>query len=196
MKNKAKLRILIDMDDTTCDLGHSWEKWINENGDPDFKWENVKSWNVYDWTSIGKKCYDFCATPGVFLDLEPLPDSILVINRLKQNGHDIHFCTSDPKNSITKEGETLSNAKLEKIEWLKYHFKWFNPDEHITFSQDKGSVPGDVLFDDRAKWSFEFPGKFVCLDTPYNQNAVGFRIYSWLEFDALIEDLAAYQKKK
>lgn len=193
---KQKFRILIDMDDTTCILSKPWEKWIQENGDPNFLWENVKSWNVADWTKIGKKCYEFLTVPGIFLDLEPLPDALTLINKLRMQGHTIHFCTSDPENSPTAVGNSMSNAKIEKIEWLKHHFKWFNPETDITFSHDKGSVPGDILFDDRGKWGYEFPGIFICKDTNYNKSWSGFRVSSWKEFDDLIQQLSQYAPKR
>lgn len=191
-KQFKKFKILLDMDDVTCYLSKPWEKWIQDNGDPSFLWENVQNWNVHEWTAIGKKCYDFLSIPGIFLDLEPLPEAIPMINKLKTLGHTIHFCTADPLNSLTKPGNDRPNAQIEKIEWLKHHFKWFNPDTDITFSHDKGTVPGDILFDDRAKWGYEFPGIFICKATNYNKNWTGFRVNTWLEFFQLIQDLSKY----
>lgn len=195
-KKKQRYRILVDMDDTTCVLSKPWEKWIQENGEPGFLWEHVKSWNVNEWTVIGSKCYEFLQVPGIFLDLEPLPDAINTINKLRMQGHVIHFCTSDPPNSLTMVGESMSNAKKEKIEWCKAHFKWFNPETDITFSHDKGSVPGDILFDDRAKWGYDFPGIFILKDANYNKQYPGYRVTSWKEFDALIQELSQYAPKK
>jgi 5'(3')-deoxyribonucleotidase len=183
-KNKFMFHILVDMDEVTCDLHSEWVKWINENGDPDLKAEDVKSWNFDQYTSIGKKCYEFLAIPGVFLDLKPKQNALQVIERLRKMGHTIQFCTSPPINSPT--------AKEEKTEWLKHHFKWFNPETDVIFSHDKSDEEGDILFDDRAKWCYEFPGVGVCMDAPHNQGYEGFRVTNWLEFESLIKHFTKY----
>lgn len=195
-RNKRKFRILVDMDDTLLHLSPAWEEWIQKNGDPTFTWDQVKSWNVHEWTEIKHKAYDFLTIPGIFLDLKAQDDAINTVNKLRAQGHTIHFCTSDPENSPTEVGASMSNAKIEKIEWLKHHFKWFNPETDITFSHDKGSVPGDILFDDRAKWGWEFPGVFICKDANYNKDWHGYRVQTWKEFFDLIQRLSLYLDPK
>lgn len=177
------LHILVDMDDTTCLLSKPWEQWIQENGDPDFKWTDVKSWYVDQYTNIGKNCYQFLEVPGVFLALEPLPGAIKTIEKLRSLGHRIQFCTSPPN----------ENAKIEKIQWLKHHFPWVDETSDVVFSHNKQEVTGDILFDDRAKWLAEFPGTSIAMDTHYNKHFTsGFRVQNWKEFFDLITRIARY----
>lgn len=177
--------ILVDMDDVTCDLSTPWEAWIKENGDPEFSSENISTWYVNQHTKIGKKAYEFLATPGVFLNLQAKKGAILYIKKLREDGHRIQFCTSPPENHPT--------AKEEKTEWLKHHFKWFNPETDVIFSNNKTEEDGDILFDDRVKWCFEFPGKAVCMARPWNKYYEGFRVYTWQEFYDLVQMFRRYK---
>lgn len=185
-KPRKTFHILVDMDEVTCDLQTPWTSWINENGDPDFHHSKIKNWNTHEYTSIGKKCYEFLENGASFLDLKPIQGALEHINKLRVAGHTIQFCTADP---IHGNREDVKNCK---IEWLKHYFKWFNPETDIVFSNDKGSVPGDILFDDRAKWGWEFDGIFICMDKPYNKDWTGYRVTNWEEFTTLVKRLSHF----
>lgn len=182
IKKYKTFDILVDMDEVTADLAKPWEKWVQENGDPDFLWANVKSWNTHAYSSIGKKVYEFLQQEGLFLFLEPVEGAIEGINHLRRKGHRITWCTSNP----------TEQSKDEKIEWLKEHFKWFKPETDIVFSHNKCLVPGDIIIDDRAKTLFEFPGTSIAMDAEYNKHYPGFRAKSWPEVIEIVRQLSMY----
>lgn len=184
-----KLTIAHDMDDVVCDLQTPWFKWINETYDDNITTEKVKSWSVHLYTKAKKECYKFLDIPGVFLNLEPKQDAIKVMNKMNQDGHKIIFCTSNPTEA----------SKEEKIEWLKHHVKFFNPDTDIIFSHDKPTdlrkhTQADVLFDDRLRWLVEFDKISIGMAYPYNQSFTGFRVTNWNDYYTLINQISNLKK--
>ena len=176
-----KYHILVDMDDVVVDLMGPWAQWINENGDPDHHVDKTLSWNIDEHTSIGTKCFDIFLQPNLFESLKAKPNAIKYLSKLYFDGHKIQFCTHPPSNS--------PDAKAGKRKWLEKNIKWFK-EKDLIFSDDKGSVPGEILFDDRVKWLVEFPGISICMEMPYNTSWEGLKVKNWEAFYELIDSLS------
>lgn len=186
-KEPTLFDIKIDMDGVTCDLHTPWEAWIKENGDPEFSFENVLGWRLDKYTCLGEKVYEYIHLPGIYLSLKAKPGAIKSINYLKSKGHKITWCTASP--------ETSTTAADEKVQWLKKHFDWFDPETHIIFSHDKGNVSGDILIDDRAKWCNEFSGYSICFSYSYNKHASGTHVKDWKEVITTVDRMSKYLNK-
>ena len=185
-----KFKIGIDMDDTTFDLGSRWRQWINETYGDNVEEKDIRGWNIHEFCpKAGSKVYEYLALPGIFTDLDPYPNAISTINKLKKEGHEIIFITSSPPQA----GE---RGKDEKSSCLKKHFKWFKREEHVRFSHNKTEEKDlDILFDDRARWLFEFDGIAVAMDHQWNRHYTGgYRVRNWNEFYELISRLSEYMK--
>lgn len=59
------------------------------------------------------------------------------------NSYNIIFATTPYDNCLT--------CRSEKIEWLKTHFNWFNPDNHIIFSDEKWNLDGEMIIEDKPE---------------------------------------------
>ncbi|MGG3282938.1 5' nucleotidase, NT5C type [Paenibacillus solani] len=175
-----KKTLLIDMDSVLANLMKEWfERYNKDYGD------NLTIDRAYDWNATsyvkkecGYKIYDYLCQPGIFLNLEPMPNAIDVLKRLA-NRFEIIIVTSPPS----------KYAYLEKEEWLSKYVPFIDRN-NIIFSHRKELIDGDLLFDDAPHNLIQFINcnkKAVAMDYPYNRGVSCPRVSDWLEFELKID---------
>lgn len=174
--------LLIDMDSVICDLMTEWHTRYNHDYDDNLTVERLKCWNSekYVKPECGMKIYDYLKVPGLFLQLNPLPNAIEVIERLHKQ-YDVLIVTS-----------SVSNAFSEKEAWVEKHLPFIGK-HNLIFSHRKDMIVGDLLFDDAPHNLMEFSstGRLaVAMDYPYNQEINVPRVKNWLEFEAFLKTVA------
>lgn len=174
-----KTTLLIDMDSVICDLMTDWHELYNRDYNDHLTVEKLKCWKSENYVKkeCGIKIYDYLDTPGLFLNLKPLKNSIDVLSRLHER-HRILICTSSGTYAYT-----------EKEKWVVKHLPFIGR-ENIIFSHQKDMIRGDLLFDDAPHHLEAFKKSnrvAVAMDYPYNRNVDVPRVKNWLEFEQFIK---------
>ncbi|MCL4109921.1 UNVERIFIED_CONTAM: hypothetical protein GTU68_012730 [Idotea baltica] len=111
--------IYIDMDDVMCQFSASYTKAIS--ADPDEKYPQ--------------------SVAGFFLDLEPMPNAIRVIEGFRKD-FDVHILTApSTRNPL---------CYTEKRLWVERHFD-YEFTQKLIISPNKGLLRGDFLIDDHIE---------------------------------------------
>lgn len=77
-------------------------------------------------------------TPDWWLNLDIIPGSIRLLEKIKQYDYDLHILTKIPHESY--------NAPSEKVKWVKNNLQGLITDVHLT--TDKSVFQGDLIVDD------------------------------------------------
>jgi 5'-nucleotidase len=171
--------LLIDMDSVICDLMTEWHRRYNEDYDDTLSVEDLECWQSekYVKEECGKKIYEYLDQSGLFINLEPLPNAIEVLERLSKQ-HEILIVTS-----------SRTYAYTEKEKWVEKHLPFIGA-RNLIFTHRKEMVVGDVLFDDAPHNLIAFSEtgrKAIAMDYPYNRNVDVDRVTNWIEFEKWIE---------
>lgn len=166
------------MDSVICDLMSVWHERYNRDYQDDLTVDRLECWNSekYVKPECGMKIYDYLKEPGLFLDLDPLPNAIEVLERL-HGKYDILIVTS-----------SVSNAFAEKELWIEKHLPFIGK-HNLIFSHRKNMIVGDLLFDDAPHnlTAFSSTGRIaVAMDYPYNRELSVPRVKDWLEFEEFL----------
>jgi 5'(3')-deoxyribonucleotidase len=108
--------------------------------------------------------------------LNPYPEALEAVRRLRDLGADVIFATSPNYASSTWMWE----RKL----WLRRHFD--APEEDVVFVHRKSVVRADAMVDDKPSavesWLSENDGHGMLWDAPYNRHASHLpRVTGWEE---------------
>lgn len=172
--------LLIDMDSVICDLMSEWHKRYNRDFNDNLTIERLQCWNSekYVKPECGMKIYNYLKEPNLFLNLNPLPNAIEVLERL-QTKYDILIVTS-----------SVSTAFAEKEMWIEKHLPFIKK-QNLIFAHRKNMIVGDLLFDDAPHNLREFSatGRLaVAMDYPYNRDVNVPRVRNWLEFERYLSE--------
>lgn len=170
-----KRKIGLDLDDTLNNLVHVWAKWIREDHDPDFQYENCKAWDLSKLSKGGSRVYDFLRMPGTFFNLEPVNGARDIVDAL----------IADKDNEVRIVTAYVPESCFDKAKWLKLHFPSIE-ERNIIFCNDKHLIDLDYLIDDGPHNFEKFKGKGILIDRPWNQhvkpdNINLFRAHDWTE---------------
>lgn len=114
-------------------------------------------------------------SPGFYADLEPYEGSVEAIHNLEDMGHTNFFVSSPYVNNVT--------CASDKFESVKKHYGEFFA-KRLILTNDKTSVRGDILFDDKPEITGVFKPVWdhVVFEQSYNRAHIGDRqsIQSWL----------------
>jgi 5'(3')-deoxyribonucleotidase len=162
----------IDLDDTTVDFLNGVCVYHNANIPAE---EHVTIHHLTDWHKNGVFIQPHLINEGLYFNLEVKADAVRVLKDLSER-HDVKFLTAFP---------TAQSAK-EKVEFVEKHFPFIGV-KNTTLTWNKGDIKGDLLLDDSPVFLPTFDGIKVCFDAPYNQGlACDYRVYTWLDFEAVI----------
>lgn len=157
-----------------------WHMRYNRDYQDNLSVERLKCWKSekYVKPECGLKIYDYLEEPGLFLELQPLPDAIEVLTRLHKI-YDILIVTS-----------SVTNAFAEKEMWIEKYLPFIGK-YNLIFSHRKNMIAGDLLFDDAPHNLIEFSSTgrvAVAMDYPYNRDVHVPRVGSWLEFEEFLKN--------
>ncbi len=108
---------------------------LRSPAEPPITVENV--WSMDKQPHIRERMRLIKQQPGWWLDLEPIPRGMAVLNLCRSLGFDIHILTKGPKRH--------SNAWAEKVQWCQ---RYLGQDVDVHVTSDKGMVYGKLLYDD------------------------------------------------
>jgi 5'(3')-deoxyribonucleotidase len=172
--------ILIDMDETLCDLMTPWLSEINARYGTAVRREDVKTWDVFesikDLLPRGVTLHEVLIPiqiPGTFVNLRPMPGSVKTVRQMLSLGWDVALVTALP-GSVAQPGIVIG----EKVRWVEENLPELSGNVVVTSAKHR--VRGDVLIDDSPKFLSSFPGFKIVFDAPWNQGLAGMRrITSW-----------------
>lgn len=170
------MRVIIDMDETICDLLGPAIQIYNERLGKDLKREDIKVYGMDDYSYL----HQIYKEPGFFLNLKPFSDAIIVIDAMIIFGHDV-IIASDP--------QCMGSIASQKYEWLKNYLPML-PEQNIMLGSRKDILRGDMIFDDAPKYLTNFEGITVAMDRPYNRDIeVDYRVQNWPMFlDVILKE--------
>ncbi len=165
--------LYIDLDDCIVNLSKSVIDEMNREFKMDYNYEDNTS---YWWLDTGKTqeyFEDVLCRKGIFGYALPIHGAVANINRLYSKGINIIFLTCPHyENPYCVD---------EKVNWLKRHFKWFNPYEHLVCTNRKDLVgtKDDMLIDDNPNHIKGFKGVGICYAQKFNEDYKGVRMGDW-----------------
>jgi len=103
---------------------------------------------------------------GIFYEGKPIGNCIEIINKLHDEGYPIYFLTLPLFNT---------SCVLEKVEWLKKYFKWFNPEKDLIMTGNKKLLDdyNRILYDDNMDYLNWKRGISICYSQPWNKDYRG-----------------------
>ncbi len=181
-----KLTILTDMDDTIEDLLEAWLSYLNDKHGLNVCKDDVREWDMT--AAFPSLQPDDVFTPlydnSLWESVRPMPYASEILERLKEDGHDIYVVTSAHYKSV--------EAKLERV--LFRYFPFFDW-THVIIASNKQLIKGDVLIDDAPHNLIDGDYYKVLMDAPHNrdfdEHSIGaVRVFSWLDVYNVIQKLA------
>lgn len=165
--------IFVDMDDVIADTYGKHIEMYNKEFNQSLSLAHFKSGEV--WQNVPEIHQDsiwrHVHTKGFFRDLEPIKDSITVMEKLSRK-HEVYIATAATQ---------FPNSLREKSDWLDEYFPFISW-EHRIMCGHKFILNGDVLIDDRTLNLDKFEGDTILFNSPHNVHSEGHdRVASWLE---------------
>lgn len=167
-------RVLIDLDDTTCQFRQGYIDLVNELFGTqhtlaeismdyycDLAIKLTKAQQSQVWQAINKR--------GWSQSLQPMPGAVEAIQRLKSR-YEVAF--------LTKQSLSSETWNYDRYRWVK---KWFGAElaENIHFTRKKHAVCGDYLIEDHVEnckaWLVDrqlrskHPARVILYAWPYNE---------------------------
>ena len=182
MNKQQSKRILIDMDGILCDLLTPWLELYNTDHGDSISISNIKTFELWRETKIGKEMDDYLLRPGLYRNLQPLAGAKEGVKALHDLGLEIFICTSMGTNP---------NCIPEKSLWLDEHLPYIDH-RHRIYTGAKHCCYGRYLIDDSPakarEWKLDNPhGKALAIEYPYNIDEAS---YSMLAKDYSDTELA------
>ena len=162
---QTNLVILVDMDGVMCDFAGGWVKAWNKKYPDRIIDEPCSSFyleEAYGKYGSSEEICEIFATPGFYLDLEPLPGAINGVKQMAACGINVFFCTAPSEPC----------SWTEKVEWINHYLgkEWTR---RMVITKDKTVVHGDYLIDDKPliEGVYSDPSwEHILYDQEYNQH--------------------------
>lgn len=135
------MRLGIDMDGVICDFNAGWMELHKDEFGSDLHPEMVVTWdNLHelggfaDMAAFWEWAQGSDVRPSIFRHLEPFPDAIETMHRLRDDGHEVVIVTAKPRWAIP-----------DTLRWIADHEL---PTSEIHVRYRKYTVDCDVYLDD------------------------------------------------
>lgn len=167
------MTIFIDMDDV---LANTYKKHIelyNKEFNTHLKIADLTEGEVWENVPEERKqsILDHCFQPDFFSTLEPMKDSIQVVEALVDK-YDVYVASAAMEFPLSLK---------EKSDWLDKYFPFISW-KHRIMCGNKFILNGDLLIDDRAYNLESFKGDTMLFSSPHNTFEKRFaRMNSWQE---------------
>lgn len=168
------MRIGIDCDDVLNNLVEFWLSRYNSDYNDNIKIEDIKSWNIGDYTKAGKDFYKYLEDGETFKNLSIKDGAAEVIEKLCEN-NEVYI--------VTANASYNTGVCDDKVNFIKKFMPFF-PIKNIIFINNKSLLDLDVLIDDGLHNFEGFKGVKIVFDRPWNQgskNKYDLRINGWNE---------------
>jgi 5'(3')-deoxyribonucleotidase len=168
--------IYVDMDEVIVDCVGNLVNAYNKMYNADITLNDITEWKLpEDMARLFKY-------PGFFYNLSPIPGAIDGIRWMAQHFTPIiATCCMDNKDIM-----------YQKVDWLERYLPEFILNDRVLFTSQKTALEGFAIIDDAPHHLEDFNGFRVCVDRPWNQEALSdFRIYNqdWGQIIEIFEDV-------
>lgn len=165
------MTIFIDMDDVLADTYGKHIELYNREFAQNLTLAKVNGGEV--WQNVPEthqeSIHRHVHQKGFFRELEPIPDSIEVVQALSEK-HEVY---------IASAAMQFPNSLIEKSEWLDEHMPFIDW-QHRILCGHKFILRGDLLIDDRIYNLEKFVGDTMLFSSPHNEHVIGFdRVNDW-----------------
>jgi 5'-nucleotidase len=172
------MRVLVDMDDTST----SWRGGIHRRLTTDGHGIDWLDWSRWEGVPLGasdEQAAAFAAamaSPGFYVDLEPIDGAAEALNAMIDAGHVVFLCSTPDSTNAT--------CPSDKRDWAEKHLGrgW---GRRLILSHDKTLIRGDYLIDDKPVITGELVPEWehVLFDQPYNRHITDRRrITDWSQW--------------
>ena len=166
------LKLGIDLDDTINNLVDVWIEKYNEDYNDNVKIEDIKTWNIGDYTKAGKDFYKYLGDGETFKNLSIKDGAANIIGKLCEQ-HEVYIVTA---NASYNKG-----VCDDKVNFIKKFMPFF-PIKNIIFINNKSLLDLDVLIDDGLHNFEGFKGRKIVFSRPWNEmvsEKYDYRITKW-----------------
>ena len=173
------MRIGIDLDDVINDLVFKWIECYNKDYNDTLSIEDIKSWDIADYTKIGKDFYKYLGDGKLFKSLSINDGAAKIIERL---------CKDQEVYIVTANASYNTGVCDDKVNFVKKFMPFF-PIKNIIFINNKSLLDLDVLIDDGLHNFEGFKGFKIIFDRPWNQDydiENSFRMNEWSEMTLVL----------
>lgn len=172
--------LALDIDECVVSMWSMWAKWCEESFGVT-PHQDINHGFDYNLCNVfGDRAIDFWSDKDLYYNVQPMPNCVNVLEKLKSKGWQIGFV------SYTKKGHFES-----KCDWVN---KWFPFRDFIHCTKEKGFTRCTHFVDDRNKYLNQQPEgvKLIKMQTPYTQDEPllkeHFVVKDWFEFQGLVEN--------
>ena len=187
------LKLGIDLDDTISNLVDVWIEKYNLDYNDNVSINDIKSWDIGDYTKSGKDFYKYLGDGKIFKNLSIKDGAAEVIEKLCEN-NEVYIVTANASYNI--------GVCDDKVNFIKKFMPFF-PIKNIIFINNKSLLDLDVLIDDGLHNLEGFKGVPVVFERPWNEDESlgrGFRILEWndmiFEMIEMIEMVESYETSR
>lgn len=167
------LKVGIDLDDVCNNLVEVWLSRYNSDYNDNVKIEDIKTWDIGDYTKAGKDFYKYLGDGETFKNLSIKDGAAETIEKLCKQ-HEVYI--------VTANASYNTGVCDDKVNFIKKFMPFF-PIKNIIFINNKSLLDLDVLIDDGLHNFEGFKGKKVVFDRPWNQDYSKPIKYDWRVVD-------------
>lgn len=188
------MNIFVDMDNTICNFIEAFALKCNELFKTKFDYSTTRlewehGWDLSKSLFPGstaeerKKIYETVfSSPGFWLDMNPIEDSIESVERLSKDNK-VFILTAPWPSSIS--------CYIEKYYWIKKHFGFIDL-ANIIYCSDKSLIKSDMLIDDKPSYltnnQFDFTVAYEYKFNSHLRKDVDFMSSSWIDIADWIKE--------
>jgi 5'(3')-deoxyribonucleotidase len=171
------MTIIIDIDDTLCNLQEVVVNLFNERYGARYSIEDFTEYDVLNVlpTQDGMAMRDMYGEIGLYNKVKPLRGAREALQKLVNIGHQVYLVTA-----------AVPKTYGEKVEFIKRHFPFID-DSHIVCMKHKWLLNADIMIEDNLSTLLAKPSYHrILMDMPWNRDvhdwAYGIhRCHNWNE---------------
>lgn len=179
-------KLFFDLDEVIYSLSSYVLKVVNEEFNTDYKEDFNRSYWWADYGISQNYFEELLERKGTFLNGKPIPYAIETLNKLHDEGFEIHILTKPVHNE---------HCYYEKALFLQQYLPWLDLDLNFHTSGNKGLFARNnrILVDDNPSNLESFSAnKGISIafgDYGWNERWNGFKALNWTQLYCLIHDL-------
>lgn len=159
---------LLDCDGVLGDFTGRFAERLMETWGFDLRDEDITTFDHSTVPNWQPRFWDLLKEPGFVAEMKPLPGARAAVETLRGLGEVL---------CVTSPFDGAPHWMNERVEWLKHHMGFNHKD--VIHTHRKDLIRGDILVDDRYEHAWDFPGKGLLFDRPWNQGETKWRVFSW-----------------
>lgn len=183
-----KQTVLIDIDDTIEYLCKAWVKWLNNKYNLSVDYNDITDWNIclFFPTLTKDQVFEPVHTEEFWETVEPMPDAMIYVKKLYDEGYDLYLCTSTDYRNIKAKYELIVKRYFPYIDW-----------HHVIVANEKKLIRADFIIDDGVHNLLYRDGFKMLMTAPHNKDfdakANGLeRVYNWEQIYNTIHRFSDY----